>query len=230
MIMPTEWSYVSELRPPTRLLFIPQVIYKQENHGGIMTENWFVHQSSLAIIPAESSSRKSGGTWRRKLWIWPPKYLCLYFEVISFTCCKILQHGADGFTAHPKEDVLRIFIALKNPSPRPGLDPRTFGRMKSTLTTAPPRRLLITINILQCVTMHTALYFRSNLEFVKHQVDTVPVKAVNVEHNNVWTDNLICSDLKAHFMPLKYNHQIPAHKTGLRTWFTSCCVHITPLS
>jgi hypothetical protein len=29
----------------------------------------------------------------------------------------MLQHEADGFTFPPKEGVLRIFIALKNPSP-----------------------------------------------------------------------------------------------------------------
>jgi hypothetical protein len=37
--------------------------------------------------------------------------------------------------------VLRIFIAIKNPSPRPGLNLRPFGTVASTLTTAPPRRL-----------------------------------------------------------------------------------------
>jgi hypothetical protein len=35
----------------------------------------------------------------------------------SLKCRKILQHGADGFTDPPKEGVLWIFIALKNPSP-----------------------------------------------------------------------------------------------------------------
>jgi hypothetical protein len=40
------------------------------------------------------------------------------------TCRKILRHGTSGFTSHPKECVLRIFIALKNPSPWPG---STFG-------------------------------------------------------------------------------------------------------
>jgi hypothetical protein len=29
------------------------------------------------------------------------------------TCRKILRHGTSGFTSHPKESVLRIFIALK---------------------------------------------------------------------------------------------------------------------
>jgi hypothetical protein len=33
-------------------------------------------------LPAESSSGKSRGTWRRKLWTLPSKYLCSHFEVI----------------------------------------------------------------------------------------------------------------------------------------------------
>jgi hypothetical protein len=41
----------------------------------------------------------------------------------SFTCRKILRHGADGFTSPPREGVLRIFIALKNPSPSAGFEP-----------------------------------------------------------------------------------------------------------
>jgi hypothetical protein len=55
LIMSTGWDYVSELRQPKGLLFIPQVIYK---YG----EPWwkdidrgnssFVHHSSLAILAA----------------------------------------------------------------------------------------------------------------------------------------------------------------------------------
>jgi hypothetical protein len=37
---------------------------------------------------------------------------CSHLQVI-FTCCKILQHGASGFTSQPKEGVLPVFIALK---------------------------------------------------------------------------------------------------------------------
>jgi hypothetical protein len=36
---------------------------------------------------------------------------------IFLTCCKILQHGANGFTFSAKEGMLQIFVALKNPSP-----------------------------------------------------------------------------------------------------------------
>jgi hypothetical protein len=60
---------------------------------------------------------------------------------VNFTC-KILLHGASGFTSPPKEGVLQIFIALKSPSPPPGLNPRTLGPMASTLTITPPRRLM----------------------------------------------------------------------------------------
>jgi hypothetical protein len=49
--------------------------------------------------------------------------------------------GPSRFTSHPKEGVLRIFIALKNPSPRPGLNPRSLGPVASTLATTPPIRL-----------------------------------------------------------------------------------------
>jgi hypothetical protein len=40
---------------------------------------------------------------------------------------KILRHGADGFTSLPKQVWLRIFIALKNPSPSTGFDPANLG-------------------------------------------------------------------------------------------------------
>jgi hypothetical protein len=52
---------------------------------------------------------------------------------------KFLRHGADSFTFPPKEGVLRIFIALKNPSPSAGLNSRSVFPMASTLTTRPPR-------------------------------------------------------------------------------------------
>jgi hypothetical protein len=45
----------------------------------------------------------------------------------SLTCLIILRHGADGFTSAAKEGVLRIFIALKNPSPSAGFDPANLG-------------------------------------------------------------------------------------------------------
>jgi hypothetical protein len=53
-------------------------------------------------------------------------FACQYLRYVNgfLTCRKILRHGVIGFISHPKVGVLRIFTALKNPSPRPGLNPR----------------------------------------------------------------------------------------------------------
>jgi hypothetical protein len=141
MIMFMEWDYVSKLQPPTVLLLIPRWYMNMEGHGGMISKEtpWFVHQSSLAVLTAESSRNKSGGTWRRKR-ILPSKYLCWYSEWF-IKCRNILRHANYGFTSPPKEGVLQICITLKNPSPRPGFNPRTLGPMASTLSISPPRRL-----------------------------------------------------------------------------------------
>jgi hypothetical protein len=46
---------VSELRPQTGLLIIPQVIYGNVNHGGMIPtgeSSWYVHQSSPTALQA----------------------------------------------------------------------------------------------------------------------------------------------------------------------------------
>jgi hypothetical protein len=91
--------------------------------------SWFVHQSSLAVLPAETNLGQVGGMVEG-VWILPTQYL-RYLKG-PLTCRKILQHGTSGFTSHPKESVLQIFIALKNPSPRPGLNPWPLGPVAST--------------------------------------------------------------------------------------------------
>jgi hypothetical protein len=104
--------------------------------------SWLVHQSPLAVLPTETSgaSRKNG---RRS-----ENFAYQYVKYLegSLTCCKILRHVTSGFTSNTKEGVLRIFIALKNPSPRPGLNPRLLGPVASTLTTTPPRRPVSSIH------------------------------------------------------------------------------------
>jgi hypothetical protein len=142
MIMSMRWYYVFELQPPTNLLFIPKMIYK---HG----EPWWndTDKGILLICPLELSnnptsshlvaSRRNG---RRKWSIWPCEVLSFILPKWFFTCHKILWHGASGFTSPPKEDMLRIFITLKNPSPRTGLNPQTLGTIASTLTTRPLKR------------------------------------------------------------------------------------------
>jgi hypothetical protein len=84
---------------------------------------WLVHQSSLVVLPAETSgaSRRNGGR--------SENFACQYLKYFkgSLTCRKILRYETSGFTFHPKKDVLWIFIALTNPLPRPGLNLRPFG-------------------------------------------------------------------------------------------------------
>jgi hypothetical protein len=97
-----------------------------ESHGMMMLAGdnaWLVYQSSMAVIPAETSgaSRRNG---RRSGNF---SYQYLKYLKGSLICRKILRHGTSGFISHPKEGVLRICIALKNPSPRPGFKPATLG-------------------------------------------------------------------------------------------------------
>jgi hypothetical protein len=79
------------------------------------------------------------------------------------TCHKILRHGTSGFTSHPKKVVLRIFIALQNPSTWPGSNPLTLGPVASTLTTTPPRWLSVSgCWELHCKELHN-LYCSPNI-------------------------------------------------------------------
>jgi hypothetical protein len=93
-------------------------------------DSWLIHQSSLAVLPAETSG-ESRRNWQRN-----ENFAYQYLKYLkgSFTCRKILGHGTSGFTSHPKEDVLQIFNGLKNPSPRPGFNPLPLGPVASTLT------------------------------------------------------------------------------------------------
>jgi hypothetical protein len=99
--------------------------------------SWLVHQSSLAVPPAETSgeSRRSG---RRS-----ENFTNQYLKYLkgSLTYRKILRQGTSGFISRTKEDVLRFFIALKNPSPFQVRTRNVWVHLASTLTTTPPRRL-----------------------------------------------------------------------------------------
>jgi hypothetical protein len=122
-------------------LFIPRMIYEHGDpwQNDIDRVNWFIHQISLAFLPVESSSSKSGGTWRIKWWIWLSKYHSSCVKVIFYRR-KILWHETDGFTSPPNDGVLHIFTALKFHRLLPGLNPRTLGALTGTITITPPRR------------------------------------------------------------------------------------------
>jgi hypothetical protein len=50
-----------------------------------------------------------------------------------------LRHGTDGFTSPPKEGVLRIFFALKNPMASAGFEPVNLGTKGQHTTPRPPK-------------------------------------------------------------------------------------------
>jgi hypothetical protein len=52
-------------------------------------------------------------------------YEYLFHTVSILACCKILRHETTGFISPPKEIVLRIFIALENPSCPAEFEPAT---------------------------------------------------------------------------------------------------------
>jgi hypothetical protein len=76
-----------------------------------------------------------------------------------FTYHKILQHAADGFTSPLKEEMLRIFIVLKNPLPWLGMNLWTLGPMTSMLTIVPPRQQAH--HLIKPVLYHFFLYCNS---------------------------------------------------------------------
>ena len=53
-----------------------------------------------------------------------------------------LRHGTDGFSSPPKEGVLRIFFALKNPTASIGFEPANLGTKGQHATSGPPKPLV----------------------------------------------------------------------------------------
>jgi hypothetical protein len=53
-----------------------------------------------------------------------------------------LRYGTDGFTSPPKEGVLRIFFALKNPTASAGFEPTNLGIKGQHATPRPSKPLV----------------------------------------------------------------------------------------
>jgi hypothetical protein len=173
----TGWDYVSEPRLPTGLLFILQVVCESG-------EPWW--WCRLEITP-DSSTRALWQSYQEWNGRRSENFAYQYLKYLkgSLTCRKILRHVSvykiSVFTSHPKKGVLRIFIALKNPLPRPGLNPWPLGPVASTLTTTPPRRLVIYnvirlqeitftfVNIDECELNYGVfnMYTSAHLQFIK---------------------------------------------------------------
>jgi hypothetical protein len=129
---------ISESQPPSGVLFIPRVIC-------VNGKPWW--WCRLGITP-DSSARTLWQSCQQihlgQIGVVDEGVRILPFQYLKYvngclTCHKILWHGTSGFTSHPNEGVLRVFITLKN---RLGRDwtPRPLSPVASTLTTTPPRR------------------------------------------------------------------------------------------
>ena len=60
-----------------------------------------------------------------------------------------VRHGTNGFTSLPKEGVLRIFSALKNPTASAGFEPANSGTKDQHATSRPPKPPLIMLKQFQ---------------------------------------------------------------------------------
>jgi hypothetical protein len=145
-LMSTGWR-VSERRPPTGLMFIPGVNVSVESHGGGSGDDdddagW----GKLLTRPPELSVNTTNKDIWKKVREMDEGVRILRISIFDgsiylLKCHKILRHGTSGFTSHPKDGVLRVFIVLKHQSPRLGLHSQPLDPVASTLTTTPPRRL-----------------------------------------------------------------------------------------
>jgi hypothetical protein len=98
--------------------------------------------------------------------LWRSRRLARKWEFLSFHPCgtsRVLLHavksydmGPSRFTFHPRGRCVRIFIALKNPSPWLGSNPQPLDSVASTLTTTPSRRRW-TIHNTQVISHTTAV-------------------------------------------------------------------------
>jgi hypothetical protein len=134
------WDWRLRTSDVTGLLFIPQVNVSAEPWWWWCQLGMTLDLSTRACWQSyqQRHLERVGGMdeWMRILRI---QYL--WYVNGSFTCHKILRHGTSGFTSHLNEGVLWVFIALKNPSPWLGLNPRPLRPVVNTLTTIPLRRL-----------------------------------------------------------------------------------------
>jgi hypothetical protein len=69
---------------------------------------------------------KQGETWQEMSINLADNVLC-HAAQGSLTCCKILQHGADGFPSPLKEVMIWILIALENASSSVGCETVNLG-------------------------------------------------------------------------------------------------------
>jgi hypothetical protein len=124
LFMSMGWDYISELRPLTGLLFIPQMTKKTCRIMVEWYQQWKTSDSSTRAVwqsYKQSSSSKVGGTDGGNESVLR-KSLCSYFELKAMALLSLRRKTCCGFV-----------------SPSAGLSPRTLSPIASTITITPPR-------------------------------------------------------------------------------------------
>jgi hypothetical protein len=139
IIMSMWWVYVCELQPQIGLLFVPQVIIWTWR----TVVEWY-RQCKTPDLSAralwQSDQQSNLVASRRNL---AKEIVNLAFKITLSVLRSYFVHTVTSYSMGPKEGVL---CALKNPSPRPGLNPQALGPMSSTLSITAPRRLSPDVN------------------------------------------------------------------------------------
>ena len=91
-----------------------------------------------------------------------------------------LRQGTNGFTSLPREGVLRIFFALKNPTASVRFEPANLGTKGQHATCRPPTPLKITSYNLRN-TQHTYLFgylvfYQTKCQYINHSVCSIKIR------------------------------------------------------
>ena len=112
------------------------------------------------VSPPETLVLKGGTTWARNgRWILSEN-TDFHVTFRDLLHAVNLRHGTNGFTSFPKEGVLRIFSALKNPTASAGFEPANLGTKGQHATSRPPQPpLLVIVKKRPCVTEQCIFFF-----------------------------------------------------------------------
>jgi hypothetical protein len=100
----------------------------RENHCGMITtgeSSWYAYRSSLVITSSHLVVNQEGLT--KEMITLASRSILVHTWKGFLTCRKILRHGVSGFSFPSKKVMLRIFIALKHPSPPARFEPAKPG-------------------------------------------------------------------------------------------------------
>ena len=94
-----------------------------------------------------------------------------------------LRHWTDGFTSPPKEGLLRIFFALKNPTVSAGFEPANLGTKGQQATSRPPKPQFVSLPL----TSSSTLTMQTLALTINYLVRRLWTREVPVDLWSAWT-------------------------------------------